>query len=327
MLEDFDSLENFVLLCETGSIQRTAELLDCDKSSVSRKLAKLEKKLGRKLFEHDKRPLLMTNLARSIYPVIQNIIDEKNMLENQFKRLSNGDSMTIRLMIGNGHINFAPRLLKEYSEMFPSLSFNVISPPDVPDFLAGKAEVICLSGQQENNHQHISDCVLLPRGHMIFVPVASPEYIKKYGQVSHPSQLVNHRVYTDLYAHRYDFEVKFRLVRKGESWPLQSKNNIRFSNVLMVHKAALEGDGIALCLPIILIIKDLEEGRLVPILDGWHRPSHQNYVACKKEDWKNKTLRSFSDWWAKRLNSYEKECENRLARHLGRDYLLTLLKN
>ena len=63
MLEDFDSLEIFVLLCETGSIQRTAELLDCDKSSVSRKLAKLEKKLGRKLFEHDKRPLLMTNLA------------------------------------------------------------------------------------------------------------------------------------------------------------------------------------------------------------------------------------------------------------------------
>lgn len=85
--------------------------------------------------------------------------------------------MLIRVMIGNAHINFATKFILEYAEQFPKLRFNMLSPSDVPSFLEGKADVICLSAQAQ-----LSNCIMLPRGRMIFVPVATPQYLKNTGQ-------------------------------------------------------------------------------------------------------------------------------------------------
>ena len=62
--------------------------------------------------------------------------------------------MLIRVMIGNAHINFAPKFILEYAEQFPKLRFNMLSPSDVPSFLEGKADVICLSAQAQ-----LSNCI------------------------------------------------------------------------------------------------------------------------------------------------------------------------
>ena len=70
---------------------------------------------------------------------------------------------------------------------------------------------------------------------------------------------------------------------------------------------------------------DLEAGRLVPVLGGWHRPSHQNYVVCKDDDWKIRQIRMFSNWWAQKLGDYEKECEARLIKLYGRKFFLNLI--
>lgn len=320
MIEDFESLKIFILLCESGSVQKTADLLGCDKSSVSRKLARLEKSLGRKLFEHNRRPLTMTQAAKSMLSSAQRIIEEKNLLESRFRNLGSNESMTIRLMIGNAHINFAPRLLREYSDMFPKLSFNVITPPDVKEFMDGRADLICLSVQRDRTAT-LSDCIFLPRGKILFVPVASPDFVRKYGMLTHPSELEDFRIYTNLYWARNDFEVRYNLINHGQSWPVKAKNVIKFSNVLMVRQAALEGDGVALSLPVFLIAEDLEAGKLVPMLKGWHRPSYESFVACKKEDWKNKTLRCFSSWWAKKMSSYEKECEGKLTKIFNKEFV------
>ena len=73
------------------------------------------------------------------------------------------------------------------------------------------------------------------------------------------------------------------------------------------------------------VIDDLEAGRLVPVLGGWHRPSHQNYVVCKEDDWKIRQIRMFSNWWAQKLGDYEKECEARLVKLYGRKFFLNLI--
>jgi DNA-binding transcriptional LysR family regulator len=81
----------------------------------------------------------------------------------------------------------------------------------------------------------------------------------------------------------------------------------------MMHQAVLGGGGIGLSLPLFMVIEDLEAGRLVPVLNGWHRPSQQTYVACKKDDWKIRNIRLFATWWAQKLRAQELDSERRFV--------------
>ena len=83
--------------------------------------------------------------------------------------------------------------------------------------------------------------------------------------------------------------------------------------------------GIALSLPLFCCIDELEAGRLVPILNGWHRPSQQNYVAVHKDDWKKPLVRTFVEFFALELGAVEKSCELRLQKVIPKPYFEELL--
>ena len=156
-------------------------------------------------------------------------------------------------MIGNAHINFAPKFILEYAEQFPKLRFNMLSPSDVPSFLEGKADVICLSAQAQ-----LSNCIMLPRGRMIFVPVATPQYLKEHGPINHPDDLLHHRVFSNLYPNSFSLNSNYQLTKKGQSCSFQAIDTIRYSNVEMTRRSVLEHAGIAPCMPLFFVIDDLE---------------------------------------------------------------------
>lgn len=89
----------------------------------------------------------------------------------------------------------------------------------------------------------------------------------------------------------------------------------------------MEGQGIALSLAPYHCIDELEDGKLVPILNGWHRPSQANFIAVKNNDWKIKTIRHFASWWAEQFALYEKSCEERLVKLYGQPFLDNLLQD
>lgn len=135
MLNDLEALEVFASLCTTGSIQKTAQALGIDSPTASRKLTKLETQLGRQLINREKRPFEMTADACAIIGSVKKILEERQQIETYYRRLQSDDSMLIRVMIGNAHINFATKFILEYAEQFPKLRFNMLSPSDVPSFL------------------------------------------------------------------------------------------------------------------------------------------------------------------------------------------------
>ncbi len=319
MIEDLLSVEVFLSVCTTGSLQQAADTLGIDKSTASRKLSGLEARLGRKLFDREKRPLLMTADAKAIFPSARRMLEEKQKIENYYRKLRDDKSIQITLMVGNAH-TYTPRFLDEYSSLNPSVCIDVMSPTDIQEFLKGRADIVCLSGQAE-----LSNCVMLPRRSMIFVPVASPDYIARHGPIGHPSQLARHRIFSNLYRNRYDFAINYKLVKNSQTWAVEANNTVRYWNIQMSRQAVLEGLGVALGFPLFFCIDDLEAGRLVPILDGWHRPSHANFVVVKDDDWKIKGIRNFAYWWSKKLLAYEKECEARFVRLYDKKTLQGLL--
>ena len=139
MVDDFEALEVFLSLAQTGSVQATAVELGLTAPNVSRKLAKLEHGIGRRLFDRSKRPLAMTRDGRNILDAATRIREERARIANYCRSLQDEDTILIRMMIGNSQLRFAPQYIAEYAQLYPSIRFNMISPPDVEEFKAGKA--------------------------------------------------------------------------------------------------------------------------------------------------------------------------------------------
>ena len=138
MLNDLEALEVFASLCTTGSIQKTAQALGIDSPTASRKLTKLETQLGRQLINREKRPFEMTADACAIIGSVKKILEERQQIETYYRRLQSDDSMLIRVMIGNAHINFATKFILEYAEQFTGTALQLHHAAErTDDFCAG----------------------------------------------------------------------------------------------------------------------------------------------------------------------------------------------
>lgn len=318
--DDFLNWRVFLSLYETRSIQDTATELKLDNSSVSRRISILERKLGCKLFNRSVRPFESTIEARDIIVYVQEMIYQRNRINRYYKERQDNDTRTIRLMVGNNFFKITPNLIHQYSNIFPSLRFNIITPMDITDYLEGKADIIAVS-----SHITLPNSVFLPRRRIAFIPVASPAYIEKHGPINHPGELINHRVFHNQFKDHYLLSANFLLTKNGQAMVFSAHQNVQYSNVTMVKQAAIDGHGIAISLAPYHCIDELEEGKLIPILDGWHRPSQANFIAVKDNDWKIKSIRQFASWWTEQLNQYEKSCEDRLVKLYGQSFLDNLI--
>lgn len=318
--EDLMCWEIFVSLYKTGFIYQTAEELGLDSPMVSKKLTYLEKKLGKKLFNRNKRPFEKTEAAYSIYRDAELLVSSRSHISDYFEESRNSSNSVLRIMIGNSYRKIAPSMITEYHRKYPNMRFNMISPIDIEEFRQGKADIICISGEH-----NLPGTIMIPRGKVVFVPVASPSYLKKHAPINRPEDLSKHIVFSNLYANRFSFSVTYPLKKGNQLINYTTKEKIRWSSVDMAKEAVIEGLGISPCLPLFLCIDDLESGALVPILDGWHRPSHMNYLACRKEDWRLPHIRSFISWWSEKLIKVGKDCEKRYIKLFGKSNFNNLI--
>ena len=77
-------------------------------------------------------------------------------------------------MIGNTQAKYMPKMIQQYVSQNPRTRVNVIAPLDVEEFKQRLADIAFISGVIP-----LPDCVLLSRGKMVFMPVASKEYLEK----------------------------------------------------------------------------------------------------------------------------------------------------
>ncbi len=306
----------FEILYKTGSVQLTANALGTDKSFVSKRLSALEKHFCRHLFNRKSRPWSPTTDAQEIIGYAREILDGRRKIENYYASIQNDDSLVIRVMIGNSFRKFASGLIEPYLKRYPKLRFNMITPIDIDEFLAGKADVMTVNGSVAPK-----GCIMVPRGRFVFVPCASPAFLEKHGPITHPKDLENIRTFGNPYPTRYSFAAERILKFKNETFVCNKREQIHWSNVDIVKESVLEGYGVALSLPITQVIDELEDGTLVPIMKGWHRPCIGNFLVCKPDDWQIRHIRLFTTWFGRELDRLETQVEKRFSRLFGAKYL------
>ena len=295
---------------DIGSVSRTAEVLGLEISTVSRMISGLEKALGRELVDRTRRPYALNAAGEEAAAKVRAVLEAHTRFLSEITEDAGRMEGVLRLGAAGGLLQtvLMPMLL-EFQKFYPDIRFDVKSGRQVEACLRGQVDVAGVTGETD-----APGLVCMNRGRSVFIPVASPAYVRDHGMPADPADLSHH------FGFLYSGPVRPRteqLSRDGQSSAIPWGHTTLTSDVLMIKNAVMNGIGIAVDLPLMHCQKELAEGSLVVILNGWHRPPLNNYAVCSEAAWRLRRVRIFMQWWCTRFRRYFRELEQGAERTLG----------
>lgn len=304
-LDDMNLWRVFLSLCGTRNFSYTAAELDVEVSTVSRNLSQLEKTVGQSLFQRT-RPLKLTREGEKILSIIEPVIHQHT---DAIDRILKNNSLLeggIRLSVSHGVATRHLRpFLEDFNKLYPNVSFTIAGSGSINDVTSYKADIACVSGMHEGK-----DLMLLPRGRNIYVPVATPSYIKKFGMPTDPSDLTNFKALQFDGATRSRFKTMRSADRTVE---IDQKHVMVIGSILGIKDFVLEDYGFCLDMPLFLCIDELLEKKLIPVLPGWACEPAPTYVACTQSAWRNKLNRVFIKYLQESFLAFFEAIETKAA--------------
>jgi DNA-binding transcriptional LysR family regulator len=253
-VENLNGLSAFVRAVEAGSFTGAARLLGTTPSAVSRSVARLERRLGIKLFRRSTRATVLTTEGKTYYeriaPLIRGIEEADKALTAPLAAVG---KLRISLPGALGRILLDP-LTKHLMPRHPGLLLDMSVSDHHVDVIREGFDLVIRAGEIVDSALHARKLGDLP-----LVLVASAEYLSRYGAPKSASDLGMHR------------HVRYRLAGRvvpvtfadGVSVPLEGAFDADSGDAMRV--AALNGLGIAQILKA-TVQEDLDAGRLCPVL-------------------------------------------------------------
>ncbi len=244
----------FAEVVATGSFTRAARRLGLSKASVSREVARLERRLGAQLLRRTTRSMSLTEVGETFYAGCQRVAEEAEQAERSVGELQAEPRGEIRLAasVSFGQLQLAPRL-PAFLARYPQLRLRMDLTDRMVDLVSEKYDLaIRITGR-------LADATLVQRRlcPTRFVVCAAPGYLERHGTPRDPAELERHNC----------------LGIGASPWPLmlsreraaRLRADLYIDNGDALRRVAVLGHGVV-CLPTYLLGEDLASGRLVRIL-------------------------------------------------------------
>ncbi|MFT4710958.1 MAG: DNA-binding transcriptional LysR family regulator [Planctomycetota bacterium] len=281
----------FVQVIAEGSFTGAANILDLPKSTVSRRISRLEAKLGLQLIRRTTRQLTLTAAGQAFYEqavlaarALQAAEDAATMVIDEPRGKLR---VTAPAEIGTGLFG----ALIGFGRKYPDVHLDVNFTNDYVDLVQSGVDVALRGGQPPKGSLAGRQLV----GGDIYM-VASPKYLEENGTPKRATDVVKHR------------SILFPRWTSGSAWALTGKRGpvkvpvngqLTINNLDGARRAALAHCGLAL-LPWSHCNKDLEEGRLKRVLPSLTMNSGGVWIVYPRTPFTNAKVRAFVDYmhWA-----------------------------
>jgi LysR family transcriptional regulator for bpeEF and oprC len=248
---------------ETGSMTQAAKRLRQPVSRVSRAVARLESELNQHLVLRTTRSFQITEagrrLFRDVQPLVARIADVQRSFHEESEELTGLVRITAPEDMGASTI--AP-LLVEFGALHPGLRFDLNLTDEFVDLVRTETDIGLRAGR-------LRDSTLKAKrlGTSVFIWVASPRYIDRYGAPKRPQDLERLRS-IHLVLGPSDKRIEWTLINgsRREKLKINSLWSVNHTGAAMALAKA--GVGATLC-PATLAAPALAAGELVHILPGW----------------------------------------------------------
>ncbi len=257
----------FAQVADAGSFTRAAEHIGLPKSTVSRRIALLEERLGERLIQRTTRRLLLTEFGHLLLQHARKVVAEVDAVSALSEYRQIFPSGKLRVSMPN---DIATLLLSEmlaaFIARYPAVSLELDLSPRRVDLLGENFDLALRMGE-------LPDDALLAAHRLTALTCglyASPDYLARCGNPTHPDELLHHDT---LRIFERDREpTAWVLSRDDQRWHGTPRKHSSANSPEILVVLARAGAGIA-AVPDVFAA-NLGRGKLVRVLPEWRVPSH-----------------------------------------------------
>jgi len=295
-LESLSDIAVFVQVVRDGSFTKAAERLELSRSVVSKYVTRLEERLGARLLNRTTRRLSLTEAGRIFYERSRRGLQDIEEAKAEVSRLQEEPRGILRINapMSFGILHVAPAL-REFLLKYPEVSVDM----NLDD---RKVDVIEEGFDVSVRITDLPDSSLVARrlGPCRHAIVAAQSYLEKHGTPQAPEDLQDHNIVSYQYqesATNWHF-----LTPDKKQVTVPVSGSVQMNNSLALREAVLSGIGIMRS-PTFLVGKDIETGRLVPLLKNCQTLEVSIYVVYPQRRHLSPKVRAFVDFMAARISS------------------------
>lgn len=292
-MDDLNGMSLFVKVVESKSFSEAAEKLEISPSAVSKKISRLEDRLGVQLLNRTTRRLGLTEAGAAFYERSARILTEVEEAEALVSTLRKAPHGLLRVAVPMllGQMQIAP-LAAPFLTRFPDMRLELVFMDRAADLIEEGLDVAI-------RVDDLPDSTLVARRLAPHrrVLCGAPAYFEKNGVPQTPEELVRHNCLT--YGPHHPSREWFFNTATGRR-AVDVRGTFLTNNAEGLRQAALGGLGMAL-LPTFLVGGDLSAGLLRPVLSEYVSADTAIYAVYPQHRHQSPKVRAFVDFMMERL--------------------------
>lgn len=181
----------FVATVEAGSFSAAAERLNLTSSAISKSIARLEQRLGSRLFERTTRTLRLTDAGEAYYQTCQRVVNELSEAETVLaaQRTHAVGRLRVAVPMTFGRTHVMP-LINDFCRDYPDLQINMTFADRFVDLFEENIDIAVRIGGPADYPASLGMRYL---GNEQLVFCAAPGYLQQYGIPQSFDELQQHR--------------------------------------------------------------------------------------------------------------------------------------
>jgi DNA-binding transcriptional LysR family regulator len=247
----------FVRVVETGSFARAAERIGLSKPVLSRRVARLEKRLGARLLTRTARGAQPTTVGQAYYEraaaILADLDAAREVVAEAVTQVAGPIRLSAPLSFG---ISYLAPALADFAKLHPAVELDIEFEDRAVDLAGGGYDLAVRIGR-------LADSALVARriAPVRKCVVASPAYLEAHGRPARPADLAGHRIL--VYGNE---QWRFRVGARWET--VRVSPRLRTNNGEMLRAAARASLGVCM-LPSFIAAPAIEDGSVEVILRGF----------------------------------------------------------
>ena len=252
----------FVVAVEHQGFSAAATQLNLPKSTISKRVAILEEKLGLTLIHRSSRSFVLSEAGKLFYQHAKNAVDEFRYAEENLLMQQQEPSGVVRL---SASVPVAQYILSdclpELAERYPKLLLQLEVTDRYVDVMSENFDIVIRS-----HFKPLADSGLIQRvlTYDKIIAVAAPTYLENAQPIHHPEDLAQHQgLWSDLHMNPWHFQHL-----NGERQTVRPSLRFMANESEVLKGTVKRGLGITL-LPERFCSNELANGSLVNVLPEW----------------------------------------------------------
>ncbi len=294
-MDRFQSMSAFVAVVEAGGFSAASRALGIPLATVSRRVADLEDALGAQLLVRSNRSISLTDIGRDFFENSRRLLEDLAEIERSASGAYSTPKgrLVVSAPVALGRLHLSPILI-DFLRAYRDIDVELRLSDRFVDLFEDRIDVAVRVGELAD-----STMIAARAGEVRRIVCASPDYLAKRPEPSHPRGLAEHDCITMMPLESAK-EWSFKIGKRTEKFSVHSRLTVTTAET--AADAAIAGLGITrlFCYQVAAAVVEKRLRLLLPDFEPEPAPVHLIYAGGRRIPQK---LRAFIDYVQPRLKS------------------------